>query len=303
MSVDARLTEAAPAKVNLCLFLGAARPHDGRHELVTVFQPLTLADKVVLEPAPLGARDDAVDCPGLELAAGEDNLALAALRAFRARTGWSGPPVRLTIDKRIPVAAGLAGGSADAAAALRLAARASGNGVDDALLRDVALGLGADVPAQVRPRPVLATGAGEVLEPVPAEPEPFAALLLPARGALSTAAVFREADRLGLGRDAAGLAERLDAVRAALRRGGPLLGLAPDLLVNDLEPAARALSDEVGEALGALRDAGAEHALVCGSGPTVAGFFPDEAAARGALVALAGREPRPVLAGPWRPQA
>jgi 4-diphosphocytidyl-2-C-methyl-D-erythritol kinase len=270
---------------------------------VTVFQPLTLADHVALEPAPLGAAGDAVDCPGLDLPAGDDNLALAALRAFRARTGWNGPPVRLTIDKRIPVAAGLAGGSADAAAALRLAARASGDGVDEALLRDVALGLGADVPAQVRPRPVLATGVGEVLEAVPAEPEPFAALLLPARGRLSTAAVFREADRLGLGRDAAGLTERLEAVRAALRRGGPLLGLAPDLLVNDLEPAARSLSDEVGEALDAVRTAGADHALVCGSGPTVAGFFADEAAARGALVALGGHEPRPVLAGPWRAAA
>jgi len=296
------LTEVAPAKVNLCLFLGPARAVDGRHELVTVFQPLTLADRLALAPAPFGSAGDAVECPGLALAA-EDNLALAALRAFRARTGWSGPPVRVTIDKRIPVAAGLAGGSADAAAALRLAARAAGNGVDEALLREVALGLGADVPAQVRPRPVLATGVGEVLEAFPREPEPFAVLLLPARGALATADVFRAADGLGLGRDAADLADRLAAVRASLRRGGPLLGLAPDLLVNDLEPAARALSAEVGEALDAVRATGAHHALVCGSGPTVAGFFADVDAARAALVALGDREPRPVLAGPWRAPA
>ncbi|HSD78952.1 MAG TPA: hypothetical protein VLA98_16160, partial [Solirubrobacteraceae bacterium] len=247
--------------------------------------------------APLGAARDAVVCPGLDVAA-EDNLALRALRAFRARTRWNGGPVRLTIDKRIPVAAGLAGGSADAAAALRLAARAAGT-ADDALLREVALTLGADVPAQVRPRPVLATGAGEVLERFAPAPEPFAVLLLPARGELSTAAVFREADRLGVGRDAAGLAGRLGAVRAALERGGPLHGLAPDLLVNDLEPAARALSAEVGEALDAVRGAGAEHALVCGSGPTVAGLFARRDAARAALAALAGRQPRPFLAGPW----
>src|SRR5919202_6877245 len=109
------LHETAPAKVTLCLFLGPVRPSAGRHELVTVFQPVTLADRIALEPAPLGARADEVVCPGVE----GDNLAAAALRAFRARTGWSGAPVCLRIDKAIPVAAGMGRGSADAPPALR----------------------------------------------------------------------------------------------------------------------------------------------------------------------------------------
>jgi 4-diphosphocytidyl-2-C-methyl-D-erythritol kinase len=292
----AALHEVAPAKVNLCLFLGPVRPEDGRHELVTAFQPLTLADRVSLEPAPLGTARDEVLCPGLDLPAG-DNLALRALQAFRARTRWDATPVRLTIDKRIPVAAGLAGGSADAAATLRLAARASGTG-DDALLREVARDLGADVPAQVRPAPVLADGAGDALRRALPEPDEFGVVLLRARGGLSTGAVFAEADRQGLARDRADLAARLAAVERAA--GTAPFGLPRDLLVNDLEPAARALSDEVGAALGTVRRAGADVVLLCGSGPTVAGLFADPAAARTTRAALAARVPAPLLAGPWR---
>jgi 4-diphosphocytidyl-2-C-methyl-D-erythritol kinase len=289
--VTVALRDEAPAKINLCLFLGPARASDGRHELVTVFQALSLADRVTLEPAPLGATRDEVSCPGVE-GPPDANLAAAALRAFRARAGWSGPPVRLHIDKRIPVAGGMAGGSADAGAALRLAARAAGVD-DDALLLEVAERLGADVPAQVRPGRHLGTGAGERLEPLPA-PEPYGVLLLPAGEPLSTAAVFREADRKGLSRTAADLDDRLAAVRAA---GADLPG---DLIVNDLEPAARTLCPAIGDALEALRAAGAEHALVCGSGPTVAGLFARVDAARGAALALAERSPRPIVAQPWR---
>jgi 4-diphosphocytidyl-2-C-methyl-D-erythritol kinase len=287
------LRESAPAKLNLCLFLGPRRERDGRHELVTVFQPLTLADRVTLEPAPFGARGDDVTCPGVE----GENLAMVALRMFRARTNWSGPPVRLVIDKRIPVAAGMAGGSADAAAALRLAARAAGMPGEDRLLRDIAVELGADVPAQVRPARYLATGAGEELRPLDGPRDGYALLVLPAAEALSTADVYRRADDLRLARDAADLHERLDDVAA---HGADL----PDeLVVNDLEPAARALCPAIDEALAAVRAAGADLALVCGSGPTVAGLFRRPDAARAALVALAGREPRPILAEPWRPAA
>ena len=148
------LHDSAPAKVNLCLYVGPTRA-DGRHELVTVFQPIGLADEVELEPAGLGSAMDRVICPGVE----GENLAAVALARFRARTGWNGAPVRLRIEKRIPVAAGMAGGSADAGAALRLVARAAGIG-DDALLREIGAELGADVAAQVRPRRYLATGAG-----------------------------------------------------------------------------------------------------------------------------------------------
>ncbi len=202
--MTAALHEEAPAKVNLCLFLGPRRASDGRHELVTVFQPVTLADRVALQPAPLGADADAVSCPGV---AGppEANLAAAALRAFRARTGWAGPPVRLHIDKRIPVAAGMAGGSADAGAALRLASRVAGVGDDD-LLREVAFGLGADVPAQVRPARYLATGAGEALRALEGPPADYGILVLRVPEPLSTADVYRRADEMDLARGQADLA-------------------------------------------------------------------------------------------------
>jgi 4-diphosphocytidyl-2-C-methyl-D-erythritol kinase len=283
------LHEDAPAKLNLCLFLGPSR-EDGRHELVTLFQPLTLADRVRLEPAPLGAVADEVHCPGVD----GDNLAAGALRAFRERTGWRGVPVRLVVDKRIPVAAGMAGGSADAAAALRLIARAAGVR-DDALLRELAAGLGADVPGQVRPARYLATGAGEYLESVP-DPPGFGVLVLRARTPLATAAVFAEADRQGLGRTAAELAERRDAVHDAA--GDGLLPV--HLAVNDLEPAAVALCPEVDDALAQARGARADQALVCGSGPTVVGLYADPEGARAAATMLAHRDPAPIAATPWQ---
>ena len=109
--------ELAPAKINLSLHLGPLR-RDGRHELLSVMQSITLADRLELEDA----EREEVLCAGVE----GPNLAAAAIAAFRAASGWDGPPQRLLIDKRIPVAAGLGGGSADAAAALRMLARRSG---------------------------------------------------------------------------------------------------------------------------------------------------------------------------------
>jgi 4-diphosphocytidyl-2-C-methyl-D-erythritol kinase len=280
------LHDSAPAKVNLCLYLGPTRA-DGRHELVTVFQPIGLADDVELTSAGLGAASDRVLCPGVE----GENLAAVALRRFRERTGWNGAPVHVTIDKRIPVAAGMAGGSADAGAALRLAARAAGVG-DDNLLREIAAELGADVAAQVRPRRYLATGAGERLTPLPA-PTPYGVLVLPSNHRLSTADVYREADRQGLPRDPDDLAARLREVSTAAA------DLPDELIANDLEPAARALCPPIDEALRAARRVGARHALVCGSGPTVIGLFSDLQAARGAAARLSEREPRPIAVAPW----
>lgn len=292
------MTERAPAKVNLCLFLGPTRPADGRHELVSVMQSLTLADDVSLTAAAPGASGDEVACPGVE----GPNLAGAALDAFRAATGWDAPPQRIEIAKRVPVAAGMGGGSGDAAAVLRLAARASGLG-DEALLHELAANLGADVPAQVRPGRALATGAGEHVEPLP-DGAPFGVLVLPGARPLSTAAVYAEADRRGLQRPAAELAERLEAVRAAVRAGGDL---PAELLVNDLAPAARALEPDIDAALAQARDAGADVTMVSGSGPTALGLFlgaGGERRARDAARALAGRVPAPLTAAPeprWPP--
>jgi 4-diphosphocytidyl-2-C-methyl-D-erythritol kinase len=262
----------APAKINLGLFLGPTRPQDGRHELVTVMQSISLADVLTLERAPAGVEQDEVSCPGVPGAPGE-NLAGLALKAFRAATGWDVPPLRLSILKRIPVAAGLGGGSADAAATLRLARHVSGLG-EDQLLRELGVALGADVPAQIVPGRWLAGGAGELLEALP-DPNPasFGLLVLPAAVGLSTAKVYAEADRLDLVRSSEALQERRHALRRALELSAAVPA-ASELLDNDLQQAAISLYPEIAAALGQAREAGADIALVSGSGPTVVGLFP-----------------------------
>jgi 4-diphosphocytidyl-2-C-methyl-D-erythritol kinase len=289
----------APAKVNLGLFLGPTRREDARHELVTVMQSISLADELTLEWAPEGVAEDEVVCPGVPAEAGE-NLASLALQAFRAATGWTARPLRLSIVKRIPVAAGLGGGSADAAAALRLAGHVSGLG-DERLLLELGAGLGADVPAQISPGRWLAGGAGELLEGLP-DPNPasFGLLVLPAALGLSTAEVYAEADRLGLGRSGDALRERRQALRRALELSAPVPG-ASELLDNDLQRAAISLCPEIAGALEQAREAGADFALVSGSGPTVVGLFPHAnglGRAERAAAGLTGRVPEPICATP-----
>jgi 4-diphosphocytidyl-2-C-methyl-D-erythritol kinase len=293
----------APAKVNLGLFLGPTRESDGRHELVSVMQSISLADELTLEPSQEGAADDELICPGVPGDAAE-NLAARALRAFRASTGWDAPPMRLRILKRIPVAAGLAGGSADAAAALRLASRASGLG-DEELLRELAAGLGADVPAQVRPGRWLASGAGEHLQELPPPSGSLGLLVLPLDDELSTAAVYAEADRLALARGPEELRERLFTLRAAMASGEPLPAEG-ELLANDLQRAAISLCPQIALAIDQALAAGAARALVSGSVPTVVGLFlsDGEGAAGGlelaqrAAARLWGRSPAPLVARP-----
>jgi 4-diphosphocytidyl-2-C-methyl-D-erythritol kinase len=272
----------APAKLNLCLYLGRRRD-DGLHELCSLFEPLALADLIEVSPA----EADEVICPGVE----GENLAARALAALRER-GWEREPLRIEIEKRVPVAAGLGGGSADAAAILRLAAGEVGD------LQGLAAELGADVPSQLQPSLALVGGAGERVEPLP-EPAPHAALLLPDGGGLSTADVFAEADRLGCGREPDELQALAVRLRAAAGSGASPLAY-PELLVNDLEAPARSLRPAIGDALERLREAGAAVALLSGSGPTAVGLFADLAAARAAaaridrddaIVCEAGRAP------------
>jgi 4-diphosphocytidyl-2-C-methyl-D-erythritol kinase len=290
------LRALAPAKVNLGLFLGPRREADARHELASVMQSISLADELVLEAAPGGQLVDEVICPGVD----GENLASEALRAFRARAGWQAGPLRLTIQKQIPVAAGLGGGSADAAATLRLARAASGLG-DEQLLLSIAEELGADVPSQVSPGRWLAGGAGERLTPLPA-PSPFGLLVVPAPFALSTGEVYEEADRLGLAREreAVRLAHR-DLADALAR--GAALPAAMELLHNDLQRAAVSLRGEIAETLRSVAALGADRTLLSGSGPTVIGLFAKAgeqgpALARVAAAELAGRVPAPVTAVP-----
>jgi 4-diphosphocytidyl-2-C-methyl-D-erythritol kinase len=274
------LTLRAPAKLNLCLYLGRPR-HDGLHELRSLFCPLTLSDRIVVSEA---ERDEVV-CDGVE----GPNIVEAALAALRAR-GWNHPPALVEIEKRIPVAAGLGGGSADAAAVLRLAGDEVGE------VGYLAAELGADVPSQIDPAFALVGGAGEVVEPLP-PPEHFGVVLIPAEGGLSTGRVYAEADRLGLGRDRAELESIAGELRAAAGRGRSPLAYR-ELLVNDLAEAALSLRPEIGRALEALRAAGAQVALVTGSGPTAFGIFEDIAAADAAAGSLAPRFAGAIVAGP-----
>jgi 4-diphosphocytidyl-2-C-methyl-D-erythritol kinase len=293
----------APAKINLGLFLGPIRDSDGKHELVSVMQSISLADELTLEAAPAGSDRDQVICPGVSEADGE-NLAATALRAFRASTGWRAPPLRLSIVKRIPVAGGLAGGSADAAATLRLAGHVSGLG-DERLLRTLGAQLGADVPAQISPGRWLASGAGELLQELPSPRVRFGVLVLPLAAALSTAAVYAEADRLGLARSREALDRHRLELRAALEHGAAL-PTATELLQNDLQHAAVSLCPPIAGALAQARETGAEPALVSGSGPTVLGLFAGAgrspkgglAQAQAAAASLAGRVPAAIHAAP-----
>jgi 4-diphosphocytidyl-2-C-methyl-D-erythritol kinase len=283
-----RLRALAPAKVNLSLFLGGLR-EDGRHRLATVFESLSLADVLALEV--LGeSGSDVVVCPGVE----GENLAARALAALRAR-GWDGPPVSVSIEKRIPVAAGMAGGSADAAAALRLAMAVAPGRAEE--VDAIAAELGADVPSQLVPGLSIGSGAGEIVEHF--EPlSDHAYVVVPSTYSLATADVYREADRLGLPRSADDLAAHYQDLVALLSQG---VRPRDELIVNDLEPAAVSLCPSITEVLSAVRDAGAEHALVSGSGPTVVGiWWGSDALARASEAAdpLVRRYPPTVVAEP-----
>lgn len=247
----------APAKVNLLLHVAPPRA-DGLHPLCSLFASIDLADEVRLEPA----EADEVRCPGVP----GPNLAARALAAYREAAGEQAPPpLRVTIDKRIPVAAGLGGGSADAAAVLRALDERSKRPLGPDVLRAIGARLGADVPSQIEPRHSLVTGAGEHVEPIGRLP-PMVLVLVPQAEGLSTAAVYAEADRIGATRP--GLDP--DAVRALA--GAPLPELAR-ALENDLQAAALSLRPDLERPLAQLRTAGAMAALVTGSGPTAFGVF------------------------------
>jgi 4-diphosphocytidyl-2-C-methyl-D-erythritol kinase len=287
------LRALAPAKINLGLFIGPTRA-DGKHELVTVMQSISLADELTLRAAPDGAAGDEVICPGVSA----ENLAASALRAFREATDWDAPPLRLCISKRIPLAGGLAGGSVDAAAALRLAIEASGLG-DMQLALELASGLGADVPAALSPGRWLASGAGERLSELP-DPNPsFGVLLLPADGELSTAAVYAQADRMGLARTPKELTDYHAALQSALGFGASTPAVR--LLGNDLQLAAMELRPEIKERLGLVEETGADVTFLSGSGPTVVGLFTRAnglVRAQRAARALALCEPAPLACEP-----
>jgi 4-diphosphocytidyl-2-C-methyl-D-erythritol kinase len=279
----------APGKVNLSLLLGRVR-EDGRHELVTAIESVSLADELTLTA--IEGSSDVVICPGVSGA----NLVSDGLAALR-RAGWDGPHVSIRIEKRVPVAAGMGGGSADAAAALRLASAVVPfpAGFDPvALARE----LGSDVPSQLVPGLTLGEGAGdEVVAVAPLAAHELVIVPMPDLP-LSTADVYAEADRLSLARADAEL-ERLRARLVEALGGSGERRLPDELLVNDLQRAAMSLCPTVIPALNAVREAGADHVFVSGSGPTVVGLFWGSAGrASAAAGALAERYPGAVPAIP-----
>jgi 4-diphosphocytidyl-2-C-methyl-D-erythritol kinase len=261
--VSVRFTTLAPAKVNLVLRVGPRRT-DGYHDLLSLMVPLDLGDEVDVT---VSARPGPVRCrvPGRPDLDGPGNLAARAAVAFRERFGVD-RGVTIRIVKRIPVTAGLGGGSSDAAAVLRILARAF-RVHDAAALASVGLSVGSDVPFFLGPGPAWARGRGERLAPVEVPPQHLV-LLYPADPALA----IRAGEAYGW----------LDGDRGAApatlpRRGG---AYRPSLLGNDLEapclerrPALRAL-------LGCLVEHGADAAIMSGSGPTVFGVFCDAKEAR-----------------------
>ena len=259
-----------PAKVNLHLSVGPLRP-DGYHELVTVFHAVDITDELIategvgISLTVSGAGTDAVP-------AGQDNLAWRAAELL-AKTAGVAPNVHLELRKRIPVAGGMAGGSADAAAALVACAKLW---YVEADLPPLAAQLGADVAFPLVGGTAVGTGRGEVLRPVDVRLRLHWVFAL-ADGGISTGAAYGELDLLRADGAAPEPIGPPDALLAALA-SDDLAGVAASL-GNDLEAAALALRPELRATLDAGRQAGALAALVSGSGPTCAFLCADADAA------------------------
>jgi 4-diphosphocytidyl-2-C-methyl-D-erythritol kinase len=254
----------APAKLNLALVVGPRR-EDGRHELTTVLQRLDLADRVTIETA------DRLRVTGFPA----DTLVGPVLERLAAAAGVE-PRWRARIEKRIPVAAGLGGGSSDAAAALLLANRTLARPLDSSRLHAIARELGSDVPFFLHSGPALAHGAGDELQPLELPQDFWVVLLLPRSEAKSsTADVYAAFDARG---GAGGYAERRDALLDGLRnvhRPRDFARFPP----NDLTSSPQAVR---------LLEHGAFRADVTGAGPVVYGLFMQRAAAARAAKALGG---------------
>ncbi|MEV5437859.1 4-(cytidine 5'-diphospho)-2-C-methyl-D-erythritol kinase [Streptomyces sp. NPDC052682] len=276
MSVTVRV----PAKVNVQLAVGPARP-DGYHDLANVFLAVGLYDEVTVTPA----DDLRVTCEGPD--AGQvpldrTNLAARAAEALAARYGRS-PAVHLHIAKDIPVAGGMAGGSADGAGALLACDTLWGTGASREELLDICAELGSDVPFSLVGGAALGTGRGEQLQPLEVGGTFHWVFAMAGRG-LSTPAVFREFDRLGEGTGIPAPVASRDLLDA-LAKGDPDALAAT--VSNDLQPAALSLFPELADTLAAGRAAGALTALVSGSGPTTAFLARDAQSAATVAQALA----------------
>jgi 4-diphosphocytidyl-2-C-methyl-D-erythritol kinase len=277
------LIETAPAKVNLTLRV-LGRRSDGYHELESLVVFAECGDRLSFSPG--GELALTLSGPGAAQAGeGADNLVLKAARALAARL----PDIGLGafhLEKLLPVAAGIGGGSADAAAALRLLARSNGLSGDDPRLYAAARATGADVPVCLDPRARIMSGIGEKLSAPLALP-PLPAILVNPRVALATKDVFARWT------PAAAPAVAFDVAAIAKATSREQLLLCLIMQSNDLEGAATALAPVIGELLAALRTlAGCRLARMSGSGATCFGLFASAPAAIAAAKILSGRFPQ-----------
>lgn len=264
MRVGSEVRVTVPAKINLSLSVGPRRP-DGYHDIATVFHAVGIYDDVTLTPAPAGSGvtvrmvGDATE----QLPTDDGNIAVRAVRLAAARAGRP-DDVQLEIAKAIPIAGGMAGGSADAAAVLAGCAALWPNSLDATALHDLASQLGSDVPFLLEGGTMIGTGRGEVLTPVLAQGG-FHWVIAVSDAGLSTPAVYAELDRLREGREVRPPAVADDLLRAL--RGGDARALGR-CLHNDLQEAALSLRPSLSRVLEAGSDLGSLGGIVSGSGPT-----------------------------------
>lgn len=278
----------APAKINLCLHVGRRQP-DGFHPVCSLMDRITVADRVSAQPGPAGE--------GIRLAVSNmtspvrENLAYRAAEALLAEAGAQqgagGGRSHLDVDielvKQIPVAAGLGGGSSDAAAVLKLLSFLFGLDLPAARLTAIATALGSDVPFFLSDGPQLAEGRGELLTPARIRCE-YAVVLVNPGLPLSTAEVYRLFDET-----AASGSDDLSRCCRQIREELPGLGSVHDLaglLHNDLAAPARSLCPEIGQIERDLAGTGPAGVLVSGSGPSVFALYPDRPAAEEAAAEL-----------------
>ncbi|MET8008894.1 4-(cytidine 5'-diphospho)-2-C-methyl-D-erythritol kinase [Streptomyces sp. NPDC005271] len=281
------VTARVPAKVNVQLAVGGLRP-DGFHDLANVFLAVGLYDEVTATPADtLRITVEGADAHHVPL--DRTNLAARAALALAERHGIA-PDVHLRIAKDIPVAGGMAGGSADAAGALLACDAMWGTRTSRAELLSLCAEVGSDVPFSLVGGAALGRGRGELLTPLETG-STFHWVFAVADGGLSTPAVYRECDRLreesGTGATVADVPdpEPSEALLRALRTGDATALAAA--VTNDLQPAALSLRPALAETLRAGADAGALASLVSGSGPTCAFLAKDAETAREVAAALA----------------
>ena len=274
------VTRAARAKINLTLDVTGRRP-DGYHTVKMVMQTVALHDDVTVTLTGKGGFWLQNNLPYLP--SDDRNLAMRAAKRFYEVTGRKNPGTRIEILKRIPVAAGLAGGSTDAAAVLRALDGLHGTALGDEALCKIGLTLGADVPYCLLGGTMLAEGVGEELTPLPPMPR-CAAVLCKPPFSVSTAAVYAEmhGGNVSPRPDTAGMLAALEA--------GDYAGVC-HRLYNVMEPVTSGKRAEIGEIRDVLLASGADGAVMSGSGPTTYGLFSNPVAARQAYETLKKRFP------------